>query len=319
MKCLFAHLSGPDIAATAARVLEWPWYATPPATLNIDDTDVVVDDTWARRALAARNGAYADWAPRTRPPDRWFFTIDFPGRLRTPMVYAAAPAAFATAEEVLQRLANVPFELGSFRTVWPVEWSAVDANLPGFGNKHGSLGWACAFRGGGHGRLVSRRWLDHGPWRVLRGDGDLTLVQFHDLEVDAATALAQATAGHERMGISATGGFIQSGKPWYQLPDGLYDRDTQALEYVVAGRDVPEPEMLAACTLRRLRRDHAEQPVARVAYVFLTDAEARAHLHALWLRELECWSVEGGIKRRLDLDYHPTPPEPPAWVRALGA
>jgi hypothetical protein len=55
-----------------------------------------------------------------------------------------------------------------------------------------------------------------------------------------------------------------------------------------------------------------------VAYVFVDEADARAHLHELWLRELECWLVDDKGKRRLDLDYHPVP-NPPGWVKRLDA
>lgn len=46
--------------------------------------------------------------------------------------------------------------------------------------------------------------------------------------------------------------------------------------------------------------------------------DAEAHLHELWLRELECWYMDERGKHRLDADYNPTP-NPPAWVRALDA
>jgi hypothetical protein len=74
--------------------------------------------------------------------------------------------------------------------------------------------------------------------------------------------------------------------------------------------------MLEACFVRRARRADPDKPIERVAFVFLETAAARAHLHELWLRELECWTVEDGDKRRLDLDYKPAP-SPPEWVASL--
>ena len=77
--------------------------------------------------------------------------------------------------------------------------------------------------------------------------------------------------------------------------------------------------MLANCALRLHHRLTPGQPdpVDAIAYVFIEEADARAHLHELWLRELECWVVDGAGKRRLDADYRPVP-DPPQWVKRLG-
>ena len=53
-------------------------------------------------------------------------------------------------------------------------------------------------------------------------------------------------------------------------------------------------------------------------FVFVHEGQARAHLHELWLRELECWVHDARGLRRLDADYHPTP-TPPDWARRLDA
>src|SRR5262245_1669700 len=64
--------------------------------------------------------------------------------------------------DLLARLAQVPFHLAAFGAIYP-EW--LDRHSPaapprfGFGDRHRFHGWACAFRGAGHDRLVSRRWL----------------------------------------------------------------------------------------------------------------------------------------------------------------
>ena len=57
-----------------------------------------------------------------------------------------------------------------------------------------------------------------------------------------------------------------------------------------------------------------DQPIESVAYVFISEADARRHLHELWLRELECWAFADGKEIRLDLDYRPEPPSPPGWA-----
>jgi hypothetical protein len=220
---------------------------------------------------------------------------------------------------VLALLAGLPFTTASFSTIHP-EWGKGDApyTSPGFGDLHYAHGWACAFRGAGHSRLVSRRWLDFGPWRVLRGPDDTTLVQFHDLEADAATALTQARPGHTRMGFHPDGGYIPLGHARSNDVRGVYEAKEKVLRIVVHGRDVSQGEMLDACSLRLEGAIGPGQPLTRVAYVFMEPARARAHLHELWLRELECWTVEMGKEVRLDADHRPTPVKPD-WVKALEA
>ena len=200
-------------------------------------------------------------------------------------------------------------------------WIAADYPRTGFGRSTITHGWGCMFRGAGHDRLASRRWLDFGPWRVLRRPDDTTFIQFHDLAItDPAEAYEQAKAGHARMGISPTGGYIA----WHMqgllkgAGQGLYTASERLLEVVVGpGNTVTQAEMLCNAALRLHHRSApTSTPVERVAYVFVNEPDARAHLHELWLRELECWVVDDKGKRRLDLDYHPVP-DPPAWVKRL--
>jgi hypothetical protein len=108
------------------------------------------------------------------------------------------------------------------------------------------------------------------------------------------------------MGISPTGGYIA----WHMAGllkhagKGLYAPNERALHVVVApGIEVSQGEMISNAALRlhhRLTRP-AHNPIDRIAYVFIDMADARAHLHELWLRELECWAFnEQGQKARLD-------------------
>jgi hypothetical protein len=122
------------------------------------------------------------------------------------------------------------------------------------------------------------------------------------------------------MGIAPTGGYIA-----YHLQGllkgagkGLYTPGERLLEVVVGfGNEVKQSEMLCNAALRLYHRAApSSTPVERVAYVFVDQSDAEAHLHELWLRELECWVVDDKGKRRLDLDYHPEP-DPPAWVKRL--
>jgi hypothetical protein len=206
--------------------------------------------------------------------------------------------------------------------VWFDEWLAADYERWGFDRSHIDNGWACAFRGAGHNRLVSRRWLDFGPWRVIRRPNDTTFIQFHDLAItDPAEAYEQAKAGLERMGNSAIGGHIGFYKEKLVAAagkGGLYHADQHLLEMVVApGNQVTPSHMAQSCALRLHHQEtRPAGRIDRIAYVFLDETDARAHLHELWLRELECWVADGVGKRRLDADYHPVP-TPPDWVRRL--
>jgi hypothetical protein len=171
---------------------------------------------------------------------------------------------------------------------------------------------------------VSRRWLDFGPWRVIRRPNDTTFIQFHDLALtDPAEAYTQAAPGLERMGNSPIGGHIGFHKERMiaSAGKGLYSPSQRLLEVVVGpGNEVRQGDMLCNCALRLHHKETqpATGRIERIAYVFVDEGDARAHLHELWLRELECWVADDRGKRRLDLDYHPVP-SPPAWVRDLEA
>lgn len=222
-------------------------------------------------------------------------------------------------EDLLLRLVNVPFSIGSAAELYP-EWT--DGSLgeiyegPGFAELHWPHGWACFFRGAGHDRLVSRRWLDFGPWKLRRGPHDTTLVQFHTLGMDAATALAQARIGHERMGISDTGGFIQGRYVYAYDLKGLYYPEQRKLHITVYGRDVSQREMLDACAARLYQRLGPDQPLDNVVYVFMEQEHAIAHLHELWLRGLECRTIINGEEVDLMAKYYPQP-APIEWSRVL--
>ena len=222
--------------------------------------------------------------------------------------------------EALERL---PFELATLTSPFHDPWIADGKRRWGFARSHVDHGWACAFRGAGHDRLVSRRWLDFGPWRVMRRPEDTTFIQFHDLAItDPEEAYAQAAPGHQRMGVDPIGGFIQGIDPEVikePLERGVFIAETKTLEIPISpGIEVTQQEMRVACALRMWQRQHvpAAQRVERVAFVFMEKADARAHLHELWLRELECWYMDETGRHRIDTDYHPTP-NPPEWVKRL--
>lgn len=219
-----------------------------------------------------------------------------------------------TQAPVLERLEAIPFTEASMLDFHP-EWRQPPHRYkaPSLGGGLSDLGWLCAFRGGGHDRLVSRRWLEFGPWRLHRRPGDLSIIEFHDAAADASTALAQAQPGHRRMGITPEGGYIQPNFVYTCPPRGFYDAATRLLKVVVHGRPLTQRELLEACALRIETRPMEPGPVRNVAYVFMEEDEAKANLHELWLRGLECRAIRMGNEVRLDEGYHPKP-TPPAWA-----
>lgn len=219
-------------------------------------------------------------------------------------------------DSALRLLETAPFEVASFDTLHE-EWSTIAKTYrpPSFSRNHFPHGWGCSFKGAGHERLVSRRWLEFGPWRLIRGEGDLSLIQFHALKAPAKTALAQAKPGHRAMGIHDDGGFLQSPHIFESPLAGLYDAHAQVLRVVVLDREPSPVELLDARAAVKQGALTKDKPLKKVAYVFPRPAEAQRCLRALWLRELECWAVIDGIERRLDLAYQPSP-EPPAWISA---
>ncbi len=299
-------ISGPDLSGIAKKLSSHPAFSQrPPDELMIGDHTVKTRADWASHIDKTKHSVDASWGDLMQthfscmPPYVVGVRIpDFP----------ADPFA------VIDLIAELPFELASFNMLHN---SWLDSYTPpGFSEFQALLGWACAFRGAGHDDLVSRRWLEYGPWRLIRADGDISFVQFHDLAADAETALAQARPGHELMGIGEAGGFLQKDYVYGSDVRGLYLADERKL-VIAAAEPVSLLEMRDACAVRRRRRSDTNEPIERIAYMFLNEKLAREHLHELWLRELECWALVDGQKVRLDEEYAPAPVKP-GWVGQLG-
>jgi hypothetical protein len=309
---LSGSLSAPQIANAIPLVARLPQFAEVPAKVVQGFVRLPADPKWAETLAAATTSTIAFWADNR---------LQLSYTPSSDLLGFGIPNGFSNLDDALGILEPLPFEVCGLGSVFFDEWIKADFERWSFSRRHIDHGWACAFRGAGHDRLVSRRWLDFGPWRVIRRPNDTTFIQFHDLAItDSTEAYEQAKIGHERMGCSDTGGFIQQIEDW-MLADvrGLYFAEDRKLEVIVPAHEtVSQSRMANACTLRlhhRLTRP-AHQPIERVAFIFFDEADARAHLHELWLRELECWHVDGSGKHRLDLDYHPTP-NPPEWVKRL--
>jgi hypothetical protein len=299
-------LSGPDLLQIARTLSTQPaFHKAPPDDLSIGDRKVKAGIDWASKLDQTKRTLRANWGELMHttfsyaPPD---------------IVSARIPDCPLEATAAINLIADLPFEVATFGSMHRSWYESYTP--PGFSGLHALLGWACAFRGAGHDRLVSRRWLEYGPWRLIRADGDISFVQFHDLAADEETALAQAKPGHERMGISKTGGYLQGNYVYQTDVQGLYLAEERKL-VITAVEPVSQLAMRDACAVRRSRRSDPNEPIDHIAYVFISEELARAHLHELWLRELECWALVEGQNLRLDEEYSPTPVRPD-WVTRLG-
>jgi hypothetical protein len=314
---LSAGLAGQSRAVVDV-LTRWTTFTRDPGvdTAMVDDKSVPFAE-WSKLVPKAKTDAYIFWSDRDKQ-------IGY--RTKSDIASFYLPDGFSTIEQALAIVQPLPFDICSLGTVYEQEWLAAKYPRWGFGRSHIDHGWGCAFRGAGHDRLVSRRWLDFGPWRVIRRDKDTTFIQFHDLDItDPAEAYEQAKVGHQRMGIAPDGGYIA----WHyenlltgaaKFP-GLFTPINATKEIVVApGIEVTQGQMICQTALRL--HHNLTQPksnrIRHVAYVFMDRADAEAHLHQLWLRELQCWYVDGSGKHRLDAGYKPTP-NPPDWVKRLNA
>jgi len=318
MKSLIATLSGRGGKERLELLSRHATFRNPPGELTLEDEDVAVTDEWLRQLTSAQREGRARWEPSQGH-------LGFLPR-SDELVVVRLPVDQVTLSAALELIEPLPFALCSFGASFFDEWNAADYKRWGFSRSHISFGWGCAFRGIGHDQLVSRRWLDFGPWRVIRRPNDTTLVQFHDLNLtDPAEAYEQAKLGHPRM---REGFLYPNYADFMDDVRGLYLAEQQRLEIVVPPGETVDPNSLyGAAAVRLYFRAHPEEGhnapegtighVKTVAYVFVDEAQALAHLHILWLHEFECILVDGRGKRRLDDTYHPIP-DPPAWVRASG-
>jgi hypothetical protein len=300
-----ASFSGPDLVALTRALLKAAAYARGmPTEMRHKIAPTVPAPDWRERMLARDvNGLTISWGEGytiTRDPTA--VTADFPTVPIDP-------------RRVLDFVEGLPFELA----VMPPVRTWIDAYFPpSGGGDHAFLGWGLVVRGAGHDNaIVSRRWLSHAPCRLIAGGRDTTLLLFHDLAspppsdpnaIDHAT-LAQARPAHAWM----LGGLLRPKHRYAEPVQGEYTRADGLVRVNVGKRNVSEREMLDACAARRDRRHHPEDPVKNVAFVFSDMAAARAHLDALWLRELECRVVVDGVETRLD-ERHSVTPARPAWT-----
>lgn len=304
-------LTGPDPVALFRRTQEALLPdAGPPSSLLVGSKKRKVTPDWLERwSDGLQSFLVAEWE------GRGWLRLD-PGEI----VKTKLNGFDLDPRGLLALLADLPFTICSAAPLHEEWYGALRGEYEALtlGDLHWPHGWGCLFRGEGHDRLVSRRWLDYGPWRLLRGANDTSLVQFHDLDLDAAAALAQARPAHERMGYSDVGGYIQNNFTYSHDLKGLYyAAERKMIAAVPYGERVTQRQMLDACAARFYQALGAERPLDNVVYTFVDDDVAREHLHELWLRGLECRAFVKGVEGRLDDTYRPPPPEKPEWVVRL--
>lgn len=310
---------GNDVATLIRRVIARSpeLQSTPDQAFSIDLRRAAPPHSWVDEGLRrARHTLHATWLGGGIDP-----TYPLVGMRRDKRGEGGAVTVILKTEWSIQGLVECATAVGAHLAVFEnlglgELWH--DRERYGFSTA-GSVGWGCLFVGDrGHEQLVSRRWLTHGPWLLRRFPGDVSLIQFHDLDSDPETALAQASPGHRRLADHQVGGYIRS----TYTPDhdikGLYVPDDQTLRIVCApGREVSQGEMLDACAERLVGRYNEQKPIRAVRFIFIDSADAQHHLDEMWLRELEVWTfTPDGREIRIDADYDP-PPTPPDWVASV--
>lgn len=302
IKTFGATFSGPDLVAlTEAAIDAAPYARGMPAKMRHKMVEIDLMKDWRDRLLGPSVvGLSVSWG-RGKSIER-----------NPEAIAAYFPDVAMDPSKILEYVARLPFEVA----VLPIlrdYWLESEYRAPAIGRDHALLGWGMIFKGAGHERsIVSRRYLEHGPWRVVRGPEDTTLVQFHDLAADDPTSLEQARPAHEYM----VAGFMRPDHRFAHDIQGLYSKEDRLLRIVVNDREVSDRELLDACVARRDGKHDKDRPLANIAYVFVDERAARARLDALWLRELECRVADGRGERRLD-ENHRVAVAKPAWVTAL--
>ena len=300
---LSMSFSGYDTISILREIVAAQFGGALPVEVRSDQKDRKVSaswiDAWAASARVSVEASFSDdeiFGPRVSME---------PGKV----VKLDKPETARAIDPLLEFLAALPFELavaGRIHSEWRDVYQMRDG--ASFADGHVMHGLLCAFKGAGHARLVSRRWLEFGPWKLYRLANDTSVVLFHSLAANATTALAQARPGHRRMGISNEGGFLQSNFVFAHGLDGDYDAASRRL-LIDAPAELGPSHMLEACAMRHDQTLGHDRPIEHVGFSFGDRGVAERHVHELWLRELEC-HVGGD---RLDLDYH-ADPQPPPWA-----
>ena len=224
-----------------------------------------------------------------------------------------------TPRSVLETLSTVPFTVAQGGVPGKDWWRDKNQKLcRSFSDGHGMHGWMAAFSGDdGHARIASRRWLEHGPWRLLRDEThDVSLVQLYDLHADEQTAWEQYLPAQETLGLSARGPYISRHTKFRHIAPSFYDRAARTSIVLLNDREPTFDELYDAGAIKWLQ-PYEDTQVDQVAFVFMQEELARRWLPELWLRGLECRAMIDGRERVLSDEYEHPPHEPPDWVRRV--
>jgi hypothetical protein len=295
------HLTfaGADPSVVVDRALEVGLLPpAPPSRVKVDEQVIVARGPLSQLAATSEELSVS-----------WEQDAAFQYARRQDQTYVLRASWDVSAEGLLAMVRDWPFAVCTTRALHPTWW----------GEYRSIHGWAFLLKGAGH-RLVSKRIIERGPWRLVRDDAnDVTLFQFHDLDADAATALEQARPGHALLAPVWQGGHYAS-QMWAfrgaarNYKPTFYEPATRTSVVLVQEREVTPEEMgIAAAT--RVHQVFPE-PVENVRFVYLDEATARRQLPALWLHGLEVHAMTSGGEKRIDRDYEPPPvPPKPAWAR----
>lgn len=294
-------------AGAVGALIETSWMPliTDARSVSVDRRTIAERGDLYELVGAAREYVTVKW--KTSPPSSLYVPLSRPNSPIT----LRLPGKKLELSALMKFVEDAPVEI-------VVGCDTTDTARYGFADSYCRLGWGVFFKGEGHRRLVSRRWLEHGPWLLHRGANDTSYVQFCDLEADPDTQRAQRDVGHVQMGISREGGFVSRIRP-ITLPEGSYYLPEQRrFEVPVYGRKVWGSEMTDVAAIRVLQALGPERPVDVVAYVFADANEAKAHLHRMWMREIEVVTFVDGQRTVLTDDYAPVR-HPPEWVERIEA
>ncbi len=188
-------MSGPSVRALVERLREVGLFPTGrPESIGLLTKTLPVGDDWFERTLGKKHGVLTF-------DERWTQVIYSASERTGELVNVRLLDVPLDVADLVQRLSTVPFELASFAPIH-LRWRNPELGAyvgPSLGDLHTPVGWAIAFRGSGHQRLVSRELIAGGPWQVHRGPDDTTLLQLHDLDAEITAALAQARSAHDRL------------------------------------------------------------------------------------------------------------------------
>jgi hypothetical protein len=282
-----ATFIGPDLAALTKAILDAVPYAQGmPDKMNVKWVDKKPTEDWREKLLAKDvDGLGVSWKGLEITRDAGMVTAAFPITWKP--------------EAILDAVAAFPFELVKLSAT--DAWTKLDYKAPSIAGTR--LGWAMIVKGDAHERyFASRRWLEYGPFRSIKGAHDTTFVQFCEPE-DGEKSIAQAKPGHEWI----EAGFIKAKHRFKHDIKGVRTKDDRLLRIVVNDRKVSDAELLDACAARR-----DDDDIDNIAYVFVDEHEAKANVERLWLRELECRYAGPSGEKRIDESFTPKL-ERPAW------